>query len=210
MKKIIDNIILEYEKEAENFIEELIKQLLKERGRIYEFFGLVPSSEIKIAIVPTKSELDKIFKQALNYNPHSSVVGFTPCEKDNFQMYLLSYNDYKNTMHAHETLENYKKTFMHEFAHIINAIYSNGKFPITPIWEGAATYLSNQYDDETNELKASKEELLEGQCDYRNYYALFLKILENYSHEEVLRILDTTIDGEIVINETLKIQKSTM
>lgn len=120
---------------------------------------------------------------------------------------MLSYNDYKNTVHHYKSFEDYKRTLIHEFVHIINVIFSNGLFPITPIWEGVATFLSKQYED-SHEIKVSEEELLEGNCDYRNYYALFSLITRSYNHEDVLKILNTNIDGNIVIEEVLKVQKS--
>ena len=207
MKKIIYNIVINYQREAEVYLNDLLEHLLNSRIEIYNFFGITPKNKIEINIIPTKGKLDEIFKANFNYDASEFVVGFTPIDKDRYQIYLLSYNDYKNTVHHYKSFEDYKRTLIHEFVHIINVIFSNGLFPITPIWEGVATFLSKQYED-SHEIKVSEEELLEGNCDYRNYYALLSLITRSYNHEDVLKILNTNIDGNIVIEEVLKVQKS--
>jgi len=207
MKKIIDNIEINYQSEAEVYINNLLEHLLNSRIEIYNFFGINPKNKIEINIIPTKDKLDEIFKANFNYDASEWVVGFTPIDQGSYQIYLLSYNDYKNTVHHYENFEDYKKTLVHEFIHIINAIFSNASFPITPIWEGIAVYLSKQYEN-SHEIKVSQNELIEGKCDYRNFNALFNLIVENYKHEDVLRILNASIDGNIVIEEVLKVQKS--
>ncbi len=207
MKKIIDNIVINYQREAEVYLNDLLEHLLNSRIEIYNFFGITPKNKIEINIVPTKEKLDEIFKSNFNYDASEWVVGFTPIDKDRYQIYLLSYNDYRNTVHHYKSFEDYKRTLVHEFIHIINAIFSNGLFPILPIWEGIAVYLSKQYED-SHEIKVSQNELIEGKCDYRNFNALFNLIVENYKHEDVLRILNASIDGNIVIEEVLKVQKS--
>ena len=207
MKKIIDNIVINYQREAEVYLNDLLEHLLNSRIEIYNFFGITPKNKIEINIVPTKEKLDEIFKSNFNYDASEWVVGFTPIDKDRYQIYLLSYNDYRNTVHHYKSFEDYKRTLVHEFIHIINAIFSNASFPITPIWEGIAVYLSKQYEN-SHEIKVSQNELIEGKCDYRNFNALFNLIVENYKHEDVLRILNASIDGNIVIEEVLKVQKS--
>ena len=204
MKKIIDNIVINYQREAEVYLNDLLEHLLNSRIEIYNFFGITPKNKIEINIVPTKEKLDEIFKSNFNYDASEWVVGFTPIDKDRYQIYLLSYNDYRNTVHHYKSFEDYKRTLVHEFIHIINAIFSNGLFPILPIWEGIAVYLSKQYED-SHEIKVSQNELIEGKCDYRNFNALFNLIVENYKHEDVLRILNASIDGNIVIEEVLKV-----
>ena len=133
MKKIIDNIVINYQREAEVYLNDLLEHLLNSRIEIYNFFGITPKNKIEINIVPTKEKLDEIFKSNFNYDASEWVVGFTPIDKDRYQIYLLSYNDYRNTVHHYKSFEDYKRTLVHEFIHIINAIFSNGLFPILPI-----------------------------------------------------------------------------
>lgn len=209
ISKSKENITVNYEQEAETFIDEIIEYLIKNKEEIHDFYRIKPNNNIKINIIPTKQEFDKTFKRLFKYECQEWVVGFTICYEENYQIYLLSYNDYKNTVHNSETLADYKKTLVHEYAHVINVLFSNFKYPITPIWEGVATYLSKQYT-EPHDVLSSKEELLSGNCNFIDYYSLFLKIMENYNHEEVLKILNTTLNGEKTIEETLKVQKSTI
>lgn len=117
---------------------------------------------------------------------------------------MLSFNDYKNTVHNRETLYEYKKTLVHEIVHGIHINYCSGNYPIDPIWVGLAVYLSKQYEVKNGELTANKEELLNGNCDFIEYYFFFKKLLENYSKKTILEILKNKINGYEILEEILK------
>ncbi len=199
MRKIIDNIEIYYEKEAENFIDELIDYLIRERNAIYRFFNFIPKERIKIKIVPTISELRRIYENSVREEDMPKwVVGFSTLDKT---AHLLSFNQYKNTPNYRSTLEDYKITLVHEFIHAIHDIFSGGHFTgLAPIWEGVAVYLSNQYREE-GELSISKDDLINKHQNMREYYFFFKYVLETYDHETVLNILANKIDGNIIIDE---------
>jgi len=62
MKKIINNIEIEYEEEAKNFIDEVIEYLLSKTDEIHAFFNFIPKETIKIKIVKSIEELKKSTK----------------------------------------------------------------------------------------------------------------------------------------------------
>lgn len=207
MKKILENIEIKYSKKDEEYIEELLTYLKNNKEEIYKFFRIEPKNKIEIDIIPTKQELNKIFLKFFEYECQEWVIGFTWCSKEKYKIYILSYSDYKNTIHHKESFNDYKKTFIHEFVHVINAIFSSCLFPITPLWEGVATFLSKQYNEET-EITSTEKEILNGNVDYKDYYNLFLKITKKYSHNDILKMLNTSIKGEKIIKEVLKDNKS--
>jgi len=127
------------------------------------------------------------------------VVGFSTL---NHVAHLLSYNEYKKTPHKYESLEDYKKTLMHEVIHEVHDLFSGGNYTgPRPIWEGVAVYLSGQYNSE-GRIQVSKEELT-SHCDYKEYYYFFKEIIKTYDHETVLEILKGNIDGDQILDEIL-------
>ncbi len=207
MKKLLENIEIKYSKADLAYIEELLIYLKENKEEIYNFFGIHPTKRIEINIVPTKQELNNIFLELIKYECKDWVVGFVYCSKEFYRIYILSYSDYKNTVHYKESFEDYRKTFIHEFIHVINAIFSNCLFPITPLWEGIAIFLSKQHFEET-EITSTEEDILNGNASFKDYYNLFLKIIKTYSHNDVLKMLDTSINGESIIKEVLNHHKS--
>lgn len=198
MKRIINNIVIEYESEAENFINEIIDYLVSEMNKIYSFFGFIPQEPIKIKIEKSLEELRKTYENNVSEEPMPEwVVGFSTLDH---VAHLLSYNEYKNTPHKHETLENYKKTLAHEFIHAVHDLFCGGKYEgPRSIWEGLAVYLSGQVIED-GELSVNKEELL-NHCDMKEYYYFFKKILETYDHQTILKILKNEIDGNLITDE---------
>lgn len=129
------------------------------------------------------------------------VVGFSTLDH---VAHLLSYNEYKNTCHRYETLEDYKKTLVHEFVHAFHDLYCGGNYTgIRPIWEGVAVYLSEQNNNIDGCLNVSKEELMNGNCDYREFGFFFERLLRTYDKKTTLEILKNNVDGEKILDEIL-------
>lgn len=206
MIKIIDNIEIEYEEEAENFINELIEYLKENRNSVYEFLNFIPRDTIKIKIVSTQSELRRIYNDNVSLeNMPNWVVGFSTLDKT---INLLSFNQYKNTPHYSSTLEDYKKTLVHEFVHAVHDIFSGGNYTgPKPIWEGVAVYLSGQHNG-NGTLTVTKDELMTEYQDMSEYAIFLKKLLEIYDHDTVLKILNSKIDGNIIIDEVFTAVKS--
>lgn len=73
---------------------------------------------------------------------------------------------------------------------------------ITIKWisEGAATYLSGQYEN-SDEINCTFEQLID-HCSYPNYRAMFAYVLENYGKDYILKLID---DEELLKNETKRL-----
>ncbi len=207
MKKTINNIEIEYQKESQNFIDELIEYLLTQIEEIFNFFNFIPKKPIKIKIVPSIDELKTIYDDKVSKSQMPEwVVGFSTLDHI---AHLLSYNEYKNTCHKFKTLEDYKKTLVHEVVHQIHDLYCGGRYTGTNlIWEGVAVYLSKQIKDTEENLELSKEKLLNNNCHMREHKFFFERLLNMYDHKTVLEILKGNKDEEEIIDEILGETKS--
>lgn len=199
MKKRFENIIINYDVEAINFIDQVFDELISKVNDIRSFFNIYPKEDvISIKIVPTKKELDNNYWCYENA-PDDWVVGFTVCGNNSYKVFLVSFNDYKNTSHFKESLEDYKKVLIHEFIHVVHSILCNGNYPANFIWEGVACYLSGQWVDRNTNLP-SKDDALNGTCDDNQYALLFDMILKTYNKDFVIKILKNEINGEDILN----------
>ncbi len=206
MKKKFKNIIINYDKEAINFIDEVFTYLISEVEDIYSFFNIYPyKNEINITVVPTKKKLDNDY-WCYEGTPHDWVVGFTVCGNNAYKIYLVSFNDYKNTTHKSESLEDYKKVLVHEFVHVVHSIFCKGNYPANFIWEGAACYLSGQWVNKNVDMP-SKDDALNGVCDDNQYAFLFDMILKNYDKDTFVKILKNEINGEDILYDIYQIKK---
>ena len=97
MKKTINNITINYEEEGKNFIDEVFNYLLSQIEKIYSFFNIYINENITIYIVPTKKELDTQLWNNTNTKPLPWIVGFSNYNKNKAEIFLLSFNDYKNS-----------------------------------------------------------------------------------------------------------------
>ena len=106
--------------------------------------------------------------------------------------------------HKDKTMDDFIKTIVHEFVHICHTEYTNYNYPEdTWISEGIATYLSNQYSD-ANYTKEFEEIFSENVVPYENYRKVFNYIFENYSKEDILKLLNNdNYIKEKIINSLL-------
>ena len=111
--------------------------------------------------------------------------------------------------HKNKTLEEFIKTIIHEFVHTCHSQHKNNTELDTWINEGIATYLSNQCE---NEKYTNKYEDIfsENVVPYQNYRKVFEYVFENYSKEDILKLLanDKNIKEEIIssITENKKVR----
>lgn len=93
--------------------------------------------------------------------------------------------------HKDETIDDLKKGILHEFVHICHSQSCNYHYPKEYfLTEGVATYLAHQYDN--CNLSVPIKTILDDieYVEYKNYRFLFNKLLEIYSHEDILNILN--------------------
>ncbi len=183
--------IFEYQ-EADREIVELISEYLDNYAvNAYKFFQIKPRCKVLFSIIQTKKEFDESIYNETGRKVEDWVVGTSLGGKE---IRLLSFNDYKNNKtHKNNTLNDYKKTALHEFTHFVNAEYlkernceGSEKF----LSEGIACYISGQYEN-VSEIKSSLEEILGRKTAYGDFKVLVKYLVENYDKHFVLSLFES-------------------
>ena len=200
-----DYIDLEYTEKDIEYINELKGYIDCNYKEIVDFFGIT-NFDAKVSI-KLFDNLEK-FRAACGEIRKNKEVPLWLCGlsfyKDNkYNIYSLSLEEYKKTKsHDNCTLKDMQLLIMHEFVHACHyKCTNNAKLPL---WmsEGLATTLSHQYDDIEISFDATLEQVINGGIDYKNYYAMFVYVLNNYGKDYVLKLLKNT---EYLEKETPKL-----
>lgn len=167
-----------------NYIDDFLKYLNDNANRIVTFFNLDCLPEkIVINIIENKQIFDEIYFDEYKKEAYDFAFGFA---KNNTINYISFCEFNKVPKHLNDTYDYYKKTIVHEFVHICNQIFS--KFSIPCLSEGLAVYLSGQLDNGDIKFNYTKEDLINGRINYRQYYLFVKYIIEHYNHDFVLNL----------------------
>ena len=195
MIKEFNYAIFKYTQEDEKLVLELNKYIEENANIIYDFFSIEDRNNKPIInIIPTKIEFDKEIKELSKLykekNVPDWVIGFYA---SNHQIYYVSLNDYKNTIHKNNTdLLEYKKTVLHEFVHYVIGLYviqNNSGYPYKVLDEGIAQYLSHQKDDMNIEFNYTLNDIIGENTNYTGWYLVTKYILDNNSNKYFLELL---------------------
>ncbi|MCI9434215.1 MAG: hypothetical protein HFI86_02905 [Bacilli bacterium] len=167
-----------------NYIDDFLKYLNDNASRIMRFFNLDCLPEkITINIIENKPKFDEIYFSQYKEQAYDFAFGFA----ENNTINYISFCEFNNVpKHLNDTYDYYKKTIVHEFVHICNQVFS--KFFVPCLSEGLAVYLSGQLDNINIKFNYTKEKLINGRINYRQYYLFVKYIIENYNHEFVLNL----------------------
>lgn len=204
MEKVSKYANFEFNDSDSDLIDDLSDYLDNNVKEIFNFFEITPNNKVKISIISTKQEYDKIFEERYKFTSPSS-RGFY----SNGRIYFLSFHDYKNTPHSYidseklEAFEDFKKTLVHEFVHYINELFykkHNCSYTAKYLVEGIAIYLSHQKDNKNVEFNFTLDMLLDKNCPYSAYYLITKYLIENYDKSFVLELFQSSRQA----NEFLK------
>ena len=204
MEKVSKYAVFEFSKSDSDFIDDLSDYLDNNVKEIFNFFEITPNNKVKISIISTKQEYDKIFEEKYKFTSPSSRGFYT-----NGKIYFLSFHDYKNTSHSYidseklEAFEDFKKTLLHEFVHYINELFykkHNCSYTAKYLVEGIAIYLSHQKDEKNIEFNFTLDMLLDKNCPYSAYYLITKYLIENYDKSLILELFQSSRQA----NEFLK------
>ena len=201
--------IFNFSKKDSRIIEEIAKYLDDNALKIFEFFEVeVPSDKLKINIVSTKEDFDKLFQEAWGYEPENYSVGFAK----NNEITYLSIFEYDKTTHAYKpedfqkALDYYKKTLVHEFVHYVNYIFKKKHdcgYTERYLSEGLATCLSGQKDNLKLAFDMSKDEILSSRDCYKGYYLVTKYLLNNYDKDFVFELIKSNRKAREFFNNEL-------
>ena len=200
--------------EEKYYIDEVVKYLRENYKKVMDFFNITNLDKpLEIKIWDNKSEFKEEVSKITGYELPDWSIGTGENGKDDeySRVDFLSLPEIRSIdYHKEKTSEDLRKGILHEFVHVCHEQASNYNTPKeTYKTEGVATYLADQY--ENAELNVPFEDLIkdEDYVEYQNYRAFFDTLVNSFSHEDVLKFINTSnkeYDDEIisVIGEALK------
>ena len=181
---------------------ELNEFLIANIKSITDFFEFNKNLIITIKIFDSKKSLDNYVVSNLSFKLDDYVVGLINSEDDT--ILCCSYNDYDNTVHKNESFIDYKKMVLHECVHILHIYYmaKDNLYFYKYLWEGIASYLTNQYE-ECNIENVKFENVLNDKVSYRVYFSIIKKIIKKYGLEKLKEILKFDKDSIDILKEII-------
>lgn len=200
--KINEEIKIYYNESDESYINEIISYFKSNYKNIMNFLNIKKLNKKVIIKFWDKreefiNELKKLTKEDIPF----WVIASTKNNKNDLtsRIDILSLNEIKKIeYHKNETIENLKKTLLHEFIHISHDIYCNYNTP-KEIWikEGLATYFTNDY--ENTKLSANLKQIQNNEyVEYNNYRYLFNLLFKEFNKKEILELLKGNNKEEIL------------
>ena len=201
MKKELDYLIIYYSDKDKVYIDYIVDKINNKSKEIVDFFDVKVPIKSEVKLYDDLDKFRKDYKIITKKDPKDWVCGLSYDNKIN----SLTLEELKKTYnHENNTIEDLYKLILHEFVHSINNIRCNN----SEIWlkEGLATYLSGQYPN-SNEIKVSYEEIINGTCSYTDYRALVKYIIENYDHDYILKLID---DNKFLLTESKRLYEEAL
>lgn len=192
--KIIDNVILYSNEEVD---KNIIKRLRFEMLKVMEFFKLSEiNKKVDIRIWDNITDFRKECEKLSGYELPFWAVGMARNEKDEEYSYIdkLSLEEQKKIdYHKNASLDDFIKSIVHEFVHVCHTQFCDYDYPEEPwVSEGIATYLANQYPN--SEYTVSINEVFGyDEVPYQNYRCLYNYIFENYSYDDIMKLLNSDL-----------------
>ena len=201
MIEIIKNVKID----DQYFIKEQLYYIKTQMIYVMNFFDIKEIS--KPTFIEIFNNKDEFRKKAFSLSKTKELpdwaVGISINGKNYDANYILELSlveQKKIDYHKDKTIEDFMKTIIHEFVHLCHTQYTNYIYP-EDVWisEGIATYLSNQYEDATYNKKL-KNIFGEDIVPYKNYRVIFNYIFDNYSKEDIMKLLNNNqeIKKEII------------
>lgn len=197
------NFIIEYDNKIE-YIKEVIEYLESEMKKILYFFELNKLSTKKKIIFYDDLELyKKHIEQYFEYKDYMCA----DTNDGNINILTLE-AAHKTKTYSNITIEKLKHTILHEFVHICQQEKEKTHIDedIIWFWEALATNLGNPEEYKVIEINANNEDIINFNCSSSNYPIAFTigkYMLENYSHEEIIKYIEYPFELEKDSNEIL-------
>ena len=192
---INDEIKILYNECDKDYIMDIINFFVLNYKDVMSFFNINQLDKSVVVKLWNDSDKFKIeLENILESKMPSWVTGNSINDKDSEHSRIdyLSLKEIQNIdYHKNETIGDLKRGILHEFVHICHSQSCNYNYPKEYfLTEGVATYLAHQYNNCS--LDVSIKTILDDTCyvEYKNYRYLFNILLEIYSHDDILSILN--------------------
>ena len=178
----LDNFIIKTDMDIPYF-DDIVNQVKTTEVELMEFFGIKEfNPKITIEVLPYMQFRNWIFHK------YKNIAGFCRADqdKDTNTIRLLNLDDQLGfTNHKDTNLDEFLKTTSHEMVHAFD--------PSKTLWfrEGLATNLSHQDYECVDLSNCDFDKLVNKWHEYNKYvfaYTIVNYILNNYSHEEVMKM----------------------
>lgn len=177
---------IEYTDNDLEYIDYISNEIENKSKEIVDFFEINDfDKKVKIVLFDSVDKFRNFYKETFKREPKDYVCGFSKGDS----VYTLSLNEYKKCLsHEESTIEDLIKLILHEFTHSVHS-KRNSNMPCMWLNEGAATYLSNQYEDK-KEIRCSLDDFINKKCFYSDYKLMFEYVLNTYGKEYILKLID--------------------
>ena len=184
-----NNFIIEYDENI-SYIPEIVDYLESKTNDIMSFFEIDKlSSKRKIVVYNDLELYKKHIEEYFDYQDYMCA------DTNDGNINLLSKEEaHKTKEHKDMTIDDLKKTILHEFVHICQQEkeIEHIDYDIVWFWEALATNLGNPERFTKIEIKATNEEINDFNSLQSNYLTAFTignYMLDNYSHEQILEYI---------------------
>ncbi len=200
-----NNFIVVYD-DGISYIPEIVDYLESKIDEIMSFFGLEKLKDKRKIVIYDDLELYK--KHIEEYYEYKD---YMCADTNDGNINLLSLEEaHKTKEHADMTIEQLKRTILHEFVHICQqeCEIEHMDHDIVWFWEALATNLGNPEIFTRLEIKSNNEEINDFISLNNNYSVAFTignYLIENYSREEIIEYVKYPSkllrDSERLLNE---------
>lgn len=206
MKVELDNMIIEYNSCDLEYIDFLVDTLNKRSVEILNFFGFEKlEPKVRVRLWPNLEKFREFASNYLQKEVQESSCGFAHKEKETLIVEILSLQMLiKTKYHEQYTTNDLVTLILHEFVHACHFEFSN-EDSYTWLFEGLATFLSQQYDTIEYDFSVSLEDIIYGDnIDYRIFYTMLYYVYNTYGREYIFRLIK---NDALTQKETPKLYK---
>lgn len=208
MKIELDNMTIEYNNCDLDYIDFLVGTLNKRSEDIINFFCFEKlEPKVRVRLWPNLEKFREFATYCLQKEVQESSCGFVHKENETLIVEILSLQMLINTKHHEQyTINDLVTLILHEFAHACHFAFSN-EDSYTWLFEGLATFLSQQYDTIEYNFLVTLEDIIYGDnIDYRIFYTMFYYVYNTYGKEYIYSLIKS---NALTQTETPRLFKKT-
>lgn len=211
MQKELEYLIINYSAKDLEYIDELLEYVDNASEKIVKWFGFKDFGAKPVVTIFGGTQ--EFYQAILDYKPEEKIYDWISgyaFKKDGVNIiYTLSVEGLLQTAHKNANVLELERLIIHEFSHSCQQKIKNSS---TAIWllEGMAGFLAGQYNNDTDEITTSLDNMLEnhdGKSKYSDYKKMFIYVYEAYGKEYCLSLLE---NKKLAYNVTPKLYEEAL